>query len=156
MKNDLEKRKMMRERRKEYLKNHKLYSVYFANDDAQKIEENAEQEGIKPSAFIRKVTLSNLHGTGYVVPSNIKLSDLITQLKKTGSNINQAIRYVHYSRNITYEDLRALQGHLLYQQQEITKALRMPPSIEEILITHLKQHPESREKIIQFLKDYDH
>ncbi len=143
-------------RKQKYRKNHKTVSLSFSFDKAKALHEVATRHGKTPPQFLKCLLDASLHGTGYVLPNDNKLQELLLALRHIGNNINQLTRHVHEKGVITHSDIKYLQQRLMQLEKHVTIALERPPSISDILTEHLDEHPETLQSLRAWINQYDH
>lgn len=142
------------ERKKRFRERNRTYSLSLPKNHVKEFEQHARKKGLKATEFLKVLIYNDIHGTGYVVPSDNRLQELSLALKKVGNNANQLVRYAHFEKGITMEEVQRFQFLLQQMEREIRDALTHPANILDLLRIHLQERPQDRNLIIQYL--YDH
>ena len=147
-----DKRAKRREQKRRYRATHRTYRLNFTLKAARELERLASEKGMDVPQYIKALISSGGTQTGYILPRDSKLNDLLLALRRVGNNINQLTRYCHSNHEVTYTDIRNLKSHLGQIEDVVTKALQYPPEITEILKEHLDQNPQSASALMDFIK----
>lgn len=143
-----------RERKRRYRARHRTYSLSFTIAEAKEIEREADKYGKTTPQFIKTLVEVHLNGNGYLMHDESKLQDLVYQLRKVGSNLNQTVRHINSTREVSYKDVERLQNQLNAIENQVVKALTQPPEITQILQEYLKQNPQKLQILINWLNQY--
>lgn len=122
-----DKRKQWREAKKVYLSNKKYYTLIFHKDTATRLENAAKEKNMTVREFIKALITSHNNGSGYVVPKDDILKNLIIEIRRIGTNINQITRFIHKDKSIRTEDIQYIENRLSQLEVTIIEALTNPP-----------------------------
>lgn len=143
-----------RDRKAKYRKSHKTFSLSFSLEKAKALNEEAKKYDKTPPELIKSLVDACLHGTGYIVPKESTLRELLLALRRIGNNINQLTRHVHSEGVITHNDIERLQTQLKELEGKLLSALTLPPTIHELLVEYLLDYPEQLQSLIQWLNQH--
>lgn len=141
-------------RKKRFRERNCTYTLSLPKPEAKELELFASKKGIKVSEYIKALIQADIHGTGYVMPSDNRLQELSLALRRIGNNANQLTRYAHYEKGITLEEVKQFQFLLQTLEREVRDTITRPSNIIDLLREHLRERPTDLSHITQWL--YDH
>ncbi|MCF8278222.1 MAG: MobC family plasmid mobilization relaxosome protein [Flavobacteriales bacterium] len=142
------------ERKKRFRDRNRTFTLSLPKKEAQGLEKHAIKKGYKVPDYLKAIIYVDMHGTGYVMPSDNRLQELSLAIRRIGNNANQLTRYAHHEKGITMEEVKQFQSLLLRLESEIREAITHPANILDLLRNHLQTRPQDRNLLIQYL--YDH
>lgn len=151
----IEKRKKERERKQRYRARHASYTISISREDVRKIARAAHEKNMTVPEYIKALITAAEHSAGYVVPKEGILKNLLVELKRSGTNLNQIVKYVNYNRQLDYRDIQAMQKILSDLHERIITALKYPPELTQLISEHLRNNPDVLPALLHWLKDYD-
>lgn len=149
------KARLARMRKLRFQERNRTFSFSIPRVIVGEVEQRAKELGCTIPEYAKKLIEADMHGTGYVLPSDGTLQDLSLAIRRIGNNANQLTRYVNSRKSLAYTDIQAMQSKLLELEQVIVQTLTKPHNIKDIIRHHLQEHPNDREKLIAFLT-YDY
>jgi hypothetical protein len=116
------------EQKRAYRKTHQTVNLSFLNDEASEIDKKANDNGMDIPKYLKALVKADLNGKAtFLSPQQEKkIADVIIEIKRVGNNINQLIRNVHTSKEVRYEDIRALQQRLTELEKNVIDMLSNP------------------------------
>lgn len=142
------------ERKKRFRDRNQTFTLSLPKKEAQGLEKHTRKKGYKVPDYLKAIIYADIHGTGYVMPSDNRLQELSLALRKIGNNANQLTRYAHYEKGITMEEVKQFQSLLQQCEREVRETLTHPSNILDVLRNHLQTRPSDKNLIIQWLYDY--
>lgn len=143
------------ERKREYRKAHRTFSLSFTNAEAQRIAQHVASKGYRVPDYLKQLLRIDMgEGVNYVVPNDGRLQEMALHFRRIGVNINQCVHHVNATREFTKDDLRRLQKHLMELETVVLDSIRKPKDIITVVSKHLQAYPNDRIHLIQWL--YDH
>ena len=130
------------------------YTLSLPKPEAKELEHHAKKKGLKVSDYLKTLISAEIHGTGYVMPSDNRLQELSLAIRRIGNNANQLTRYAHYEKGITLQEIQQFQYLLQSLEREVRNTLTRPSNIIDLLREHLRERPADSPLIIQWLYDY--
>lgn len=143
-----------RERKRAYRNAHRTFQLTVPLEEAQRIENSATSIGYTPREFILELLLAHETNSHVSLPPNEQVRQLIFELKRIGTNVNQAMRYANTHRELKPEAFTELQSLLAEVEEMVLQTLIHPKPITDIISMHLQEHPDDIEKIQQVLNTY--
>lgn len=127
--NEEEKRKRWREDKREYRNQRKEYVLILSREDARRLEVFATAKHMSPQEFIKALLGAYTGDSGYVLPADSVLKDLVLEIRRIGNNINQVARHVNADASVSLDDIRQLKRQLETVEQKIVQAVTNPEKI---------------------------
>jgi hypothetical protein len=154
MSNSQRHREKATERKKRFRERNRTYSLSLPKSEAKNLEQHACKKGYTVPDYLKVLVHADMHGTGYVMPSDNSLQELSLALRRVGNNVNQLTRYTHYEKGITMDEVKQFQSLLHQCEREVRETLTHPSNILDVLRNHLQTRPSDKNLIIQWLYDY--
>ena len=157
--NDAQRKHLKKQWRKDYQKNyHKTYSkkrirktITLSTAEDKQLKKALKKYDLKLNDGIKQFVFAYLSQT-YVVPNPETIEQLIIQIRKIGTNINQMAHHAN-TYNTTTEEQLDMVYKLLYQIEErIIEALCMPPRIDILLRDHIRAFPNDERRIMEIIR----
>lgn len=113
------------EQKRAYRKTHQTINLSFLNEEASEIGEKAKKIGIDIPKYLKALVKADMKGKGTLLSplQERKIAEVIVEIKRVGNNINQIIRNVHTSKEVRYDDIRALQQRLSELEKNVVAIL---------------------------------
>lgn len=127
MENEEDKRKIWREQKQAYRKNRKEYILILSPEQALIVEAMAKEKQMSVQEFIKELLKTTESSNGYVVPNDSQLKNLVLEIRKIGSNVNQITKYINTAKNVSVHDIQRLKERLTQLEYLIIRALTTPP-----------------------------
>lgn len=143
------------ERKREYRKRNRTFSVSFSNPEAAKVVAHATSKGYSVPELVKALIKADMVGNGYVLPDDGKLEQLIYEFRKIGNNLNQTVRFANSRRELDLKGFQQMQRLLAQLEQTVIEKLTLPPTIFDVLGDYLNQNPEEAGRLIEWLEAYD-
>lgn len=124
---DADKRKLWREQKQAYRKNRKEYILTLTPEKSLKVEELAKEKQMSVQEFIKELLKTTESSNGYVVPNDSQLKNLVLEIRKIGSNVNQITKYINTAKNVSVYDIQRLKERLTKLELLIISSLSTPP-----------------------------
>lgn len=124
---DADKRKLWREQKQAYRKNRKEYILTLTPEQSLKVEELAKEKQMSVQEFIKELLKTTESSNGYVVPNDSQLKNLVLEIRKIGSNVNQITKYINTAKNVSVYDIQRLKERLTKLELLIISSLSTPP-----------------------------
>lgn len=133
MKTNEDIRKKRAEQKRAYRKTHQTINLSFLNEEARDIDKKAKELRMDIPKYLKALVKADLHGkTTFLTPLQEKnIAEVIIEIKRVGNNINQIIRNVHNSKEVRYDDIRALQQRLTELEKNVIDKLSPQMEIVE-------------------------
>jgi len=141
-------------RKKRFRERSRTYTLSLPKPEAKELEHHAMKKGLKASDYLKTLIRADIHGTGYVMPSDNRLQELSLAIRRIGNNANQLTRYAHYEKGITLEEVKQFQFLLQTLEREVCDTIARPSNIIDLLREHLRERPTDLPLITKWL--YDH
>jgi len=77
----------------------------------------------------------------YLVPDKTAVSDLTVALRKIGTNINQIAHHTNRTKSLGLFDAKQLRQKVIKLEEEVSQALRQPPSLFEAVAQEIQRDP---------------
>lgn len=123
------------------------------NEDAQ-LKKAIKKYDLEMNAFLKQCIFSYLN-QAYIVPEKETVEELIMQIRKIGTNVNQVARHVNGKRYAEQEQLDVLYGFLARIEAKIEEHLFNPLLLDDALKKALEERPEYRKKVAKLLRKYE-
>ena len=144
------------ERKREYRKHNRTFSVSFPKVDASKVEQHAKAKGYSVPDLIKALIKADMVGNGYVLPNDGKLEQMVYEFRKIGNNLNQTVRFANSRRELDLKGFQQMQSLLAQLERTVVETMTLPPNVFEVLGNYLKQNPKEASRLIAWLETYDH
>ena len=143
------------ERKREYRKHNRSYTVSFPNSEAQRIAKHVASKGYRVPEYVKLLLRIDMgEGVNYVVPNDGRLQEMALHFRRIGVNINQTTHWINRNREVTKNDIQLLQKQVMELETIVLDSIRKPEDITTVLSEHLAVHPTDRTHLIQWL-EYD-
>jgi hypothetical protein len=126
MKHGNDKREQWRLQKQAYRKRMKEYTLIFSAEYAVKIEKYAMDKGMNVTEYFKALIGAQELETGYIVPKNSHLQDLILEIRRIGNNINQLVRYCNTNKVVSMNEISYLKQKLDELEKCIAVSLTKP------------------------------
>ncbi|MCF8276178.1 MAG: MobC family plasmid mobilization relaxosome protein [Flavobacteriales bacterium] len=143
------------ERKQEYRKRHRTFSVSLPKVEAEKVLNHAKSTGFSVPELIKALIKADMEGNGYVLPDDGKLEQMVYEFKKIGNNLNQTVRFANSRRELDLKGFQQMQELLKQLEETVIETITLPPSIFEVLKQYLEQHPDEVGRLTAWLNTYD-
>lgn len=124
-----DKRDIWRERKRAYRAKHFECMIRYSLKDGEAIKRKASAKNLTVQEYI-KACVESYQDEKYIVPKNPVIQHLILQIRKVGNNINQLVRHIHTSKQISKSDIELLQNQLKKIDANVKEALYKPKKKE--------------------------
>jgi len=121
-----DKRKQWREQKQAYRKSRQEHTLIFSESEARQIESYASEKRMSVTEFIKALIKAYKRDSAYILPKDSTLKDLIIELRRVGTNINQIARYVNTNKSISEREIQHLQDSLSEMERVIIDTLLNP------------------------------
>jgi hypothetical protein len=134
MKTNEDIRQKRAEQKQAYRKAHRTINLSFLNEEANEIDKKANDNGMNIPKYLKALVKADLKGKAiFLSPQQEKkIADVIIEIKRVGNNINQIIRNVHTSKEVRYDDIKALQKRLTELEMNVIDMLSNPREAIEL------------------------
>lgn len=127
MENEADKRKLWREQKQAYRKNRKEYILILTPEQALKLEALSVEKQMSVQEYIKELIIATETSNGYIVPKDSQLKNLVLEIRKIGSNVNQITKYINTAKNVSVYDILRLKERLTQLEHLIISSLSTPP-----------------------------
>lgn len=117
---------LWREQKRIYRQSKKEYSLLLTISEANELQQFAKQKNMKVPTFLKSLIKAYSKNTEYVLPDDNTLQNLILEIRKIGTNINQTAKYVNTNKTISKGDIDALRSKLHNLETLIVSKLTQP------------------------------
>ena len=121
-----EKQKLWREQKQAYRKNRKEYTLTLSLEESTQLEGFATVKNMQVLEFIKSLLKAYQNNTGYILPKDNTLKELVIEIRKIGNNINQITRFINTNKRISESDIKMLQELLSQLEQIIVHTMTNP------------------------------
>lgn len=117
---------LWREQKRIYRQKRKAYSVILTLEEATALKKFAQQKKMKVPTFLKSLIKAYSKKTEYILPDDNTLQNLILEMRKIGTNINQTAKYVNSNKSISQRELDAFRAQLDDLEHLIISKLTQP------------------------------
>ena len=117
---------LWREQKRIYRQNKKEFSLLLTTSEADELQQFAKQKNMKVPTFLKSLIKAYSKNTEYIVPDDNTLQNLILEIRKIGTNINQTAKYVNTNKTISKGDIDAFRAKLQELEYLIVSKLTQP------------------------------
>lgn len=115
------------------------------HEDIQ-LQKVAETYNLKMNDFIKETLFAYLNNV-YVVPNQTQVQELILQIRKIGTNINQIARHINSHQKVEEGQLELIYSLLQQIESSIHRHLCEPDLLEKKLEEILREKPDCIERL---------
>jgi len=117
---------LWREQKRIYRQKRKEYSLILTNHEAAELKKFAQQKKMKVPAFLKSLIKAYSKKTEYILPDDNTLQNLILEMRKIGTNINQMAKYVNTNKTISKSEMDGFRVKLDDLEHLIVSKLTQP------------------------------
>lgn len=117
---------LWREQKRIYRQKRKEYSLILTMHEAKELKKFAQQKKMKVPAFLKSLIKAYSKKTEYILPDDNTLQNLILEMRKIGTNINQTAKYVNSNKSISQREMDAFRVKLDELEYLIVSKLTQP------------------------------
>lgn len=117
---------LWREQKRIYRQKRKEYSLILTMHEAKELKKFAQQKKMKVPAFLKSLIKAYSKKTEYILPDDNTLQNLILEMRKIGTNINQTAKYVNTNKFISQSEMDAFRVKLDELEHLIVSKLTQP------------------------------
>ncbi|WP_052600028.1 plasmid mobilization relaxosome protein MobC [Aureispira sp. CCB-QB1] len=157
--NDAQRKSLQKQWRKDYQKYyHKTYSkkrirktITLSVSEDRQLKKILKEYDLKLNDGIKQFVFAYLNQT-YVVPKPEIIEQLIIQIRKIGTNINQIAHHANTYHTTTQEQLDIIYKLLYTIEETIINALCTPPRLDTLLQNHIKAFPNDQRRMLEIIR----
>lgn len=117
---------LWREQKRIYRRKRKEYSLILTMHEAIELKKFADQKKMKVPAFLKSLIKAYSKKTEYILPDDNTLQNLILEMRKIGTNINQMAKYVNTNKTISKSEMEGFRVKLDDLEHLIVSKLTQP------------------------------
>jgi hypothetical protein len=117
---------LWREQKRIYRQKRKEYSLILTMHEAIELKKFADQKKMKVPAFLKSLIKAYSKKTEYILPDDNTLQNLILEMRKIGTNINQMAKYVNTNKTISKSEMDGFRIKLDDLEHLIVSKLTQP------------------------------
>lgn len=117
---------LWREQKRIYRQKRKEYSLILTMHEAKELKKFAQQKKMKVPAFLKSLIKAYSKKTEYILPDDNTLQNLILEMRKIGTNINQMAKYVNTNKTISKSEMDGFRIKLDDLEHLIVSKLTQP------------------------------
>lgn len=117
---------LWREQKRIYRQSKKEYSLLLTISEADELQQFAKQKNMKVPTFLKSLIKAYTKNTEYILPDDNTLQNLILEIRKIGTNINQTAKYVNTNKTISQGEMDTFRSRLHDLENLIVSTLTQP------------------------------
>lgn len=123
------KKEYFKQKHKEYKKKWKRVVLRFKHEDIADLVVIAKRHNLQTAPFLKACIYAYLKDI-YVLPDSSQVTLLLASLNRIEQSVNQSLRYIHLSQNVSVSDIEVLKSKLHELEIHIERQFYHPPNLK--------------------------